>query len=330
MRVQAATSAGRGPAPARPPRGGRAGGPRRRAAARTRRYSGPAAPLEGALALAASALALPAPAPARLRPAPAPRRTAPPPGTRRRKGQPSGPGPARRTARRRSLQGGETSAFASIADHRLLDRLIRGRMWIGIVGFALIGIVTMQLVVLRMNTEVGRSLEHKTALQRQIASLEVDDSTLSESARIEAEAQRRGMVPSTDASVKFLTPGSGDASSAARLLARSGSLSASAVPATAAESESSAAAVAETQASSSASAPGEAASAAAPPPTSASTEGSSAQTPTQAAGSSEAEGRAAQAAGSGAATGASGEAQPTTTPAAAGGQQAPAGEGGRG
>jgi hypothetical protein len=50
----------------------------------------------------------------------------------------------------------------AVATHRLLDRLISGRIWIGVIAFALIGIVTMQLGLLKLNAGIGRSLAQET------------------------------------------------------------------------------------------------------------------------------------------------------------------------
>jgi hypothetical protein len=105
-----------------------------------------------------------------------------------------------------------------VADHGLLDRLIRGRLWIAIVGFALIGIVAMQLVVLRLNTEVGKGLERKANLQREISTLQVTGSALTAAARIQAEAGRRGMQLGASGVAAFLTAQGSDAGNAAALL----------------------------------------------------------------------------------------------------------------
>ena len=41
------------------------------------------------------------------------------------------------------------AAVGWLARHRLIDRLIAGKAWIGVVAFALIGIVTLQLLLLQ-------------------------------------------------------------------------------------------------------------------------------------------------------------------------------------
>ncbi len=92
-------------------------------------------------------------------------------------------------------------------------------MWIGLIGFALIGIVAMQLVVLRLNTDVGRGLERKANLQREISAAQVANSALSSAERIQAEAGKRGMEQAAGGQVTFLAPQRSDAQAAAQLLA---------------------------------------------------------------------------------------------------------------
>jgi hypothetical protein len=109
-------------------------------------------------------------------------------------------------------------ALLRVVDHGLLDRLIRGRLWIGLIAFALIGIVAMQLVVLRLNTEIGKGLERKATLQREISGLQVSSSALSAYERVAAEAVRRGMQPAPQGQGGFLAARRSDPRSAAALL----------------------------------------------------------------------------------------------------------------
>ena len=133
-------------------------------------------------------------------PAVQPRRPLAPRGPRR----VSGPGASQRArAARRARAGAPArrasrsaliSALESLAQHRLLDRLIRGRTWIGIVAFALIGIVTLQLGLLKLNGGIGRALEHEAVLQRQNAALSIENSELAAGTRVEARAAQLGMA----------------------------------------------------------------------------------------------------------------------------------------
>jgi cell division protein FtsL len=88
---------------------------------------------------------------------------------------------------------GLLGALEALSSHRLLDRLIRGRLWIGLVAFALIGIVTLQLGLLKLNSNIGRALERESALQRANAALSIEDSELSGGSRVESQAEGLGM-----------------------------------------------------------------------------------------------------------------------------------------
>ena len=101
-----------------------------------------------------------------------------------------------------------------------LGALARGRMWIALISVLLVGIVGLQVVILQVNQQVGRSLEARSALQRGVSQLQVENSALSASARIESEAARLGMVPVGEGHTRFLSPLSGAAQAAAQLLAR--------------------------------------------------------------------------------------------------------------
>ena len=139
----------------------------------------------------------------------------------------SGPGrPGAAPAPRRGalLDGGlalgALAALHRVSSHRAIDRLIRGRTWIFIVTFALIGIVTLQLGLLKLNAGIGRSLERGALLQTQNAALSVENSELAAGNRVEATAARLGMELVPPGSLKFLSAGGhGDLTQAAAALA---------------------------------------------------------------------------------------------------------------
>ena len=54
-----------------------------------------------------------------------------------------------------------------LPDHRIIDRLLRGRAWICFVGLALMGIVAMQVSLLKLNSGIGRAVETTATLERQ-------------------------------------------------------------------------------------------------------------------------------------------------------------------
>jgi hypothetical protein len=101
-----------------------------------------------------------------------------------------------------------SAAFVrALPDHALLDRIIRGRAWIPLLGVLLAGIVAMQVEVLKLNAGIGRSLERGTALQSQNELLRAHVAGLADDQRIESMAAAMGMVMPAPASIKFLSLG---------------------------------------------------------------------------------------------------------------------------
>jgi len=120
----------------------------------------------------------------------------------------SGPGarPARPTPPARPAQPARRSNPAvAIVSHPLLDRLLHGRAWIGFVAFALIGIVTMQLGLLKLNAGIGRALEHETALQREDSALSVENSEVAAGNTVELQAAHMGMQLIPAGTLRFLS-----------------------------------------------------------------------------------------------------------------------------
>lgn len=170
-----------------------------------RRISGPArTAAAAAVAIPAPGIALPRQRPAR--PAVQPRRR-----------------PARR-ATRRPLQGAPgialrvIDAFEGISGSSVLDRLIRGRAWIGLLAFALIGMVAMQLLVLELNTGIGHTLGRVAQLQRQNAQLGIEDSMYSAEDRVAPLAAAAGMTLAPAGTVHFVAASPVDVSRAAAAL----------------------------------------------------------------------------------------------------------------
>jgi cell division protein FtsL len=123
---------------------------------------------------------------------------------------------------------GLIGALGGISKHRWLDRLIHGRAWIALVAFALIGIVAMQLWVVKLGVGIGRALEHEGLLQRENATLSIEDARLSSGERVEQLAAARGMVVAPPGALRFDTSrGALDGRLAAAALARGGQAKAS-------------------------------------------------------------------------------------------------------
>ena len=92
----------------------------------------------------------------------------------------------------------------SLPDHRLLDRLIRGRAWIPLLGVLLAGIVAMRVEVLKLGVNVGRSVAAASTLQSQNQILRENVASLSDTARIERLASGMGMVLPGPMDVNFV------------------------------------------------------------------------------------------------------------------------------
>jgi hypothetical protein len=106
-----------------------------------------------------------------------------------------------------------------------LRAAVLGRTWIALVAFALIGIVTLQLGLLKLNASIGRGLEHEALLQRQNAQLSIENSETDASASIQSRAERLGMELVPPSLLRFLSaqPGSDTKGATAALSAPIGS-----------------------------------------------------------------------------------------------------------
>jgi hypothetical protein len=94
-----------------------------------------------------------------------------------------------------------------VSGSRAMDRLVRSRAWIVIVAFGLIGIVAMQVSMLKLNAGIGRAVETVNTLERTNASLRGEVSRLSDGSRIQALAGVRGFVMPAPADVTYLRAG---------------------------------------------------------------------------------------------------------------------------
>ncbi|MFZ1996648.1 MAG: hypothetical protein WAU75_21220, partial [Solirubrobacteraceae bacterium] len=121
---------------------------------------------------------------------------------------PSRPRTRTRPAVAKGPWGLRTAAYVrALPDHALLDRVIRGRAWIPLLGVLLAGIVAMQVEVLKLNAGIGRSLERGSALQAQNELLRAGVARLSDEQRIERIAAQMGMLMPAPEQLKFVNGG---------------------------------------------------------------------------------------------------------------------------
>jgi hypothetical protein len=116
------------------------------------------------------------------------------------------------------------AAFAStLPDRGIVDRLVRGRAWIAVVGTLLIGLVAMQVSLLKLNAAIGGDVERTTALERTNGELRAQVSQLESGERIQEEAASLGMVMPPAGQISYLSAGgAGTAGAAAEALRQQG------------------------------------------------------------------------------------------------------------
>jgi hypothetical protein len=97
-----------------------------------------------------------------------------------------------------------------LADSRLLDRLVRGQLWIPLVAVGLMGIVFMQVSMLKLNAGIGRAVQSASTLERQNSLLRSDVSRMESGARIDRVAGELGMVVPADGGERYVRAGTTD------------------------------------------------------------------------------------------------------------------------
>jgi cell division protein FtsL len=118
-------------------------------------------------------------------------------------------GPAHPVARPRAVTTpppaiGLLERLRGLPDHRIIDRLLRGRAWICFVGVALMGIVAMQVSLLKLNSGIGRAVETTATLERQNSEMEASIARLASGERIRTAAEKRGLVTPAAGAVHYV------------------------------------------------------------------------------------------------------------------------------
>jgi cell division protein FtsL len=157
------------------------------------------------MARAAAAVAAPATTAGRAAPAPARRAPAKRQPARRQ------PAPTKRPTRRASGAAAPRRApraaprkVALPLGARMLDAVLNGRIWIGLVGVLLAGIVFFNVDLLRMNREITHMADKAAQLKRENGRLRQDVAGLANSERIQQAAAELGLVLPAPAEVRYL------------------------------------------------------------------------------------------------------------------------------
>jgi cell division protein FtsL len=111
-----------------------------------------------------------------------------------------------------ALARGAVAFVGSLPESSLLDRVIRGRIWIPLLGVLLVGIVGMQVENLKLNAGLGGAIQQTATLQSRNDWLRDDVAQLSDPQRIEGIAARHDMLMAPPSVTKFLKAGGSAAS----------------------------------------------------------------------------------------------------------------------
>jgi cell division protein FtsL len=103
-----------------------------------------------------------------------------------------------------------------LPDARVVDGLLRGRAWIALIAVALLGIVFMQVSLLKLNSGISRAVTQADLLERQNSQLRAAVSGLDAEARIEETASLTGLHMPAAGDVRYLDARQADPARAAR------------------------------------------------------------------------------------------------------------------
>jgi hypothetical protein len=176
----------------------------------------------------------PAPRPSRTTAPPKPRKPARKP-TRSRVAAPA-QAPARRAPVRKpatkrapvarpklSVVAGRTAvAVRQLPDSSLVVRMTQGRLWIGVLGVLLVGIVALNVATLSFAAASGKIDEQITALEKENSMLESREAERFSTARIRGEATQLGLAMPNTEEPKLIQYEPGDVAAAAARLAAAG------------------------------------------------------------------------------------------------------------
>ena len=109
---------------------------------------------------------------------------------------------------------------SGIADSGIVLGLTRSRLWIGLLGSLLVGIVALNVMALSLNASSSKTAGLSDELRESNSALRADIADGLSNVRLQSAAQRIGLVMPQAASALILTPGPGDAEEAALRLKR--------------------------------------------------------------------------------------------------------------
>jgi hypothetical protein len=106
----------------------------------------------------------------------------------------------------------------SLQNSPLLDRLLRGRGWIGLLAVLLMGLVALNVSLLKLNAEAGRDADTAKSLRIRNDRLRARVARLASGERLEAVGAKLGLAMPEPGRIRYLSVRSSDARHAAKTI----------------------------------------------------------------------------------------------------------------
>ena len=118
---------------------------------------------------------------------------------------------------------GTAAAVRQLPDSTLMVRMTRGRLWIGVLGVLLAGIVALNVFTLSLAASAGHVNQNVIALEKENSILRSRDAQRSGSARVRHDAGEIGLQMAAVDQVASIEPSRDDVAVAAQRLGAAGS-----------------------------------------------------------------------------------------------------------
>ena len=112
--------------------------------------------------------------------------------------------PSVRLPARRGTRGHATLRFIEARTNGMVDQLLRGRLWVGLMGALLAGIVFLNVSLLQLNRDIGRTTTQATALDHQNSRLRARLASVDSSERFQRLALAHGMIMPAPGQYRYL------------------------------------------------------------------------------------------------------------------------------
>jgi hypothetical protein len=121
------------------------------------------------------------------------------------------------------IAAGAAIAVRQLPDSSLMVRMTRGRVWIGVLGVLLAGIVAINVITLSLSAAAGHIDRNIQALEEENSLMRGRDAKLSGSSRVRHDAAAFGLAATTTEAVGYVQASPKDVAIAAQRLAAAGS-----------------------------------------------------------------------------------------------------------